>query len=177
MRSILRGSTAPVTASPYFGSRSSIEWPPTIATPALTRAAVEVMTTLNRDTSALALASDVSAMTDVTGFGLLGHLHEMTLASGLSAEVDAAAVPAIRGVLKLLRSAEPPIAGGSRRNREWVEPWVDWDDGVHEDRRWLLCDAMTSGGLLVAAPDGAGAPGARIGRLVEGVGGRIAVAP
>jgi selenide,water dikinase len=114
-------------------------------------------------------------MTDVTGFGLLGHLHEMTLASGLAAELDAGAVPAIQGVLELLRSAEPPIAGGSRRNREWVEPWVDWDDAVPEERRWLLCDAMTSGGLLIAARPGSGAPGAPVGRLVEGGAGRISV--
>jgi len=145
------------------------------ASKALMTTAIDVMTTLNRDASLLALAADVSAMTDVTGFGLLGHLHEMTLASGLAAEVDAGAVPAIRGVLRLLRDEDPPIAGGSRRNREWVEPWVDWDDGVPEDRRWLLCDAMTSGGLLIAARPGTGAPGAPIGRIVEGEAGRVAV--
>ena len=66
-----------------------------VASKALVRNAIDVMTTLNRDASVLALASDVSAMTDVTGFGLLGHLHEMALGSGLAAEVDAAAVPAI----------------------------------------------------------------------------------
>jgi selenide, water dikinase len=145
------------------------------ASKALVTTAVDVMTMLNRDASVLALASDVSAMTDVTGFGLLGHLHEMTLGSGLAAEVDASAVPAIRGVMRLLRSTEPPIAGGTRRNREWVEPWVDWADDVAEDRRWLLCDAMTSGGLLVAARPGTGAPGAPIGRVVQGEPGRIAV--
>jgi selenide,water dikinase len=114
-------------------------------------------------------------MTDVTGFGLLGHLHELTLASGVAAELDAAAVPAIDGVLELLRSDEPPIAGGSRRNRDWVAPAVEFADAVPEELRWLVCDAMTSGGLLVAAPPGSGAPGARIGRLVEGEPGRIAV--
>jgi selenide,water dikinase len=114
-------------------------------------------------------------MTDVTGFGLLGHLHEMALGSGVAAEVEAFTVPAIEGVLALLESSEPPIAGGSRRNREWVEPWVDWDPAVPEARRWLLCDAMTSGGLLVAARPGSGAPGERIGRVVQGEPGRIAV--
>jgi len=78
-------------------------------------------------------------------------------------------------VLRLLRGNDAPIAGGSRRNREWVEPWIDWDDGVPEDRRWLLCDAMTSGGLLIAARPGTGAPGAPIGRIVEGEAGRVAV--
>jgi selenide,water dikinase len=112
-------------------------------------------------------------MTDVTGFGLLGHLHELALASGVAAEVNADAVPAIDGVLDLLRSDEPPIAGGSRRNREWVEPSVTWDATVPEELRWLLCDAMTSGGLLVASPDGG--PGAAIGRLVDGEPGRILV--
>jgi selenide,water dikinase len=145
------------------------------ASDSLVAAAVEVMTTLNRDASEAALAAGASGMTDVTGFGLLGHLHELTEASGLAAEVDASAVPAIEGVAELLQLAEPPVAGGTRRNRDWVETWVDWDDGVAEPLRWLLCDAMTSGGLLVAAPAGAGAPGTRIGRLVEGEAGRIAV--
>jgi selenide,water dikinase len=115
-------------------------------------------------------------MTDVTGFGLLGHLHELAAASAVSARVEAGAVPAIAGVAELLRSPEPPIAGGTRRNREWIEPVVDWAPSVPDERRWLLCDAMTSGGLLVAASAGSGAPGTRIGRLTEGDPGRITVA-
>ena len=179
-RRLLRNSTARVgdalyLTKPVGGGVASTAAKRGLASKTLMRTAVDVMTTLNRDASVLALASDVSAMTDVTGFGLLGHLHEMTLASGVAAEVDAAAVPAIQGVFRLLRSKEPPIAGGSRRNREWVEPWVDWADGVREDRRWLLCDAMTSGGLLIAAKPATGAPGAPIGRIVEGEAGRIAV--
>jgi selenide, water dikinase len=145
------------------------------APPELVRATVTVMTELNRDASRAALAAGASAMTDVTGFGLLGHLHELTSASGLSAELEAEAVPAIDGVLDLLAGPEPPIAGGSRRNRDWVEPSVSWADSVPEERRWLLCDAMTSGGLLVAAPPGSPAPGDRIGRLVEGEAGRLVV--
>jgi selenide, water dikinase len=141
----------------------------------LVQRAIEVMTTLNRDAAAQALASDLSAMTDVTGFGLLGHLHELALASGVAAELDAAAVPAIDGVLELLREDEPPIAGGTRRNREWVEPFIELGSAVPEELVWLICDAMTSGGLLVAAAPGSSAPGARIGRLVEGEPGRIAV--
>jgi selenide,water dikinase len=139
----------------------------------LVAAAVEVMTTLNRDAAEEALAAGASAMTDVTGFGLLGHLHELALASGVAAAIDAGAVPAIDGVLDLLRGEEPPLAGGSRRNREWVEPWVDWDDAVADELRWLLCDAMTSGGLLVAGP--AGSPGFEIGRVTEGEPGRISI--
>jgi selenide, water dikinase len=133
---------------------------------------IEVMTTLNRDAAAEALASEPSAMTDVTGFGLLGHLHEMAVASGVAAEVDAAAVPAIDGVLALLRGDEPPIAGGTRRNREWVDPFVEWDPALPDELAWLVCDAMTSGGLLIASSHG---PGTRIGRLVEGEPGRISV--
>ena len=137
--------------------------------------AIEVMTTPNRDAAAQALESDLSAMTDVTGFGLLGHLHELALASGVAAEVEAGAVPVIDGVLDLLRDAEPPIAGGTRRNREWVEPFVHFATGLPEELAWIVCDAMTSGGLLVAAAPGSGAPGTRIGRLVEGEPGRISV--
>ena len=111
-------------------------------------------------------------MTDVTGFGLLGHAHEMASASGVALEIEAAAVPAITGVMELLALDEPPIAGGTRRNREWIEDHVDWDDSVPELLRWLLCDAMTSGGLLIAAPQ---ADGTRIGRVVDGPAGRIAV--
>ena len=133
---------------------------------------IEVMTTLNRDAAAEALASGPSAMTDVTGFGLLGHLHEMAVASGVAAEVEAGAVPAIHGVLNLLRGDEPPIAGGTRRNREWVDPFVDWDPALPDELAWLVCDAMTSGGLLIASSHG---PGTRIGRLVEGEPGRISV--
>jgi selenide, water dikinase len=138
-------------------------------------AAVDVMTRLNRDAAAAAVEAGASAMTDVTGFGLLGHLREMTLASGIAAEVEAASVPAIDGALDLLRSPEPPIAGGSRRNRDWIGPYVDWAPDVPEELRWLLCDAMTSGGLLVAAAPGSAAPGVRIGRLLDGDPGRIRV--
>jgi selenide, water dikinase len=146
-----------------------------LADDGLVQRAIEVMTTLNRDAAAQALDSDLSAMTDVTGFGLLGHLHELALASGVAAELHAGAVPAIDGVLELLRGDEPPIAGGTRRNREWVEPFVDFDTALPEELGWLVCDAMTSGGLLVAAAPGSGAPGTRVGRLVAGEPGRIAV--
>jgi selenide,water dikinase len=179
-RRLLRNSTARVgdalyLTKPIGGGVASTAAKRGLAAEELVRAAVEVMTTLNRDASAAALAADASAVTDVTGFGLLGHLHELALASGVAAEVSAEAVPAIAGVMDLLASDQPPIAGGSRRNREWVEPWVEWDAAVDKARRWLLCDAMTSGGLLVAARAGSNAPGVEIGRVVEGEPGRIAV--
>ena len=136
---------------------------------------VAVMAELNAEACAAALAAGVTAMTDVTGFGLLGHLHELTSGSGVAAEIDAGAVPAIEGVEALLAGPEPPVAGGTRRNRDWLAPSVEWADAVSEHRRWLLCDAMTSGGLLVSLPPGTEGPGVRIGRLVEGEPGRIAV--
>jgi selenide,water dikinase len=132
------------------------------------------MTTLNARAAAAARAAGAHALTDVTGFGLLGHLHELARASGCAAEVDAGAVPAIDGVLELL-AGEEAIAGGTRRNRDWVSPSVEWAGEVDAPRQWLLCDAMTSGGLLVAAPEGSDAPGVRIGTLADGSAGRIAV--
>jgi selenide, water dikinase len=137
-------------------------------------AAVEVMTTLNRDASLAARAAQAHALTDVTGFGLLGHLHELALASGVAAVLDADAVPAIDGVLGLLGS-EDAIAGGTRRNREHASGFTRFADEVLEERRWLVCDAMTSGGLLAAVPADASMPGWTIGRLVEGPPGSISV--
>ena len=78
------------------------------------------MTTLNDRAAEQARAAGAHALTDVTGFGLLGHLHELAVASGLAAEIDAAAVPAIEGVLELL-AGEQALAGGSRRNRADAE--------------------------------------------------------
>jgi selenide,water dikinase len=139
-------------------------------------AAVAVMTQLNREAAEAARAAGAHAMTDVTGFGLLGHLHELARASGLAAEVDAAAVPAIDGVLELLEGEEA-VSGGSRRNRAWAEGFARFDADVAEPRRRLVCDAMTSGGLLVAVDRARAAevPGPVIGRLLEGVHGSISV--
>jgi selenide,water dikinase len=148
-----------------------------IAKPDLIARGVEVMTTLNRDASIAARAAGAHAMTDVTGFGLLGHLHELALASGVAAEVTAAGVPAIDGVTRLLAVGERALAGGTKRNRAYAETFTTWAAGVQPAQRWLLSDAMTSGGLLVAVPeDRAGqVPGAVVGRLVEGEPGTIAV--
>jgi selenide,water dikinase len=113
-------------------------------------------------------------MTDVTGFGLLGHLHELCLGSGCAAEIDAEAVPAIEDALELA-SDEGCRAGGSRRNAEHAAAFTEFADDVPDDRRFLLADAMTSGGLLVAVPESAEGPGTRIGRLVDGEPGTISV--
>jgi selenide,water dikinase len=136
------------------------------------------MTTLNADGARAALAAGVHGMTDVTGFGLLGHLHELAVASGVAASVDAAAVPAIDGVVELLSDLEErAVAGGTRRNRAHAEEFASFADDVPEALRWLVCDAMTSGGLLAAVdPDRAGSvPGAIVARLVDGPAGTITV--
>jgi selenide,water dikinase len=147
-----------------------------IAGDGIQAAAIAVMTELNRDAARAARAAGAHALTDVTGFGLLGHLHELSLASGLAAEVDAAAVPAIDGVLELLED-DRALAGGSERNRAFAADFATFADRVPEPRRRLVCDAMTSGGLLAAvAPDRAGeVGGAVIGRLLDGAAGSIRV--
>ncbi len=148
-----------------------------LADAALVDRAIAVMTTLNAEAAEQARAAGASALTDVTGFGLLGHVHELAEASGVAAEIDAAAVPAIEGVLELLAD-ERAVAGGSRRNRADAESFTTWDPGVQEVRRRLACDAMTSGGLLAAvAPERTGEiDGWVVGRLSAGAPGSIAVA-
>jgi selenide, water dikinase len=142
----------------------------------LLAAAVEVMTTLNDTASAAAVAAGAHAMTDVTGFGLLGHLHNLARESGLAAKVVAADVPAIDGVDELLAS-DGAVSGGSRRNGEYAAEFTRFADGVPAWRRRLIADATTSGGLLVAVAPGRAAdvPGAVVGRLVAGEPGTIAV--
>ena len=140
--------------------------------------AVSVMTTLNRDAATAARAAGVHAMTDVTGFGLLGHLHELALASGLAALVQATSVPAIEGVLELLADPEErAVAGGTRRNRTHAEQFSTFAPELPEGLRWLVCDAMTSGGLLAAVDPARteALPGHVIGRLGDGEPGTISV--
>jgi len=109
--------------------------------------AVETMTTLNAAASRAALAAGVRCATDVTGFGLLGHLYKLARASQVTAVIDAAAVPLLEGARQSARDGYVP--GGSRRNLEWVAPWTD-AGRVGEETMLLLADAQTSGGLLVA---------------------------
>ena len=109
--------------------------------------AVAAMTTLNAEASAAALAAGVTAATDVTGFGLLGHLHKLARASGVSARVYASAVPYLDGARDALAAGY--ISGGTRRNLDWVRPHLD-AGSTAEDELLLLADAQTSGGLLVA---------------------------
>ncbi|MGZ4591554.1 MAG: selenide, water dikinase SelD [Actinomycetes bacterium] len=108
--------------------------------------AVELMAELNRDAAAAALDVGARAATDVTGFGLLGHLFKMARASGVTAVVDSSAVPYLEGTRTALRDGF--VSGGTRRNLDWVGPHLDSDRD--EDELLLLADAQTSGGLLVA---------------------------
>jgi len=108
--------------------------------------AVESMVALNDTASVAALAAGVRAATDVTGFGLLGHLYKMARASGVSAVVDARAVPYLDGARESLRDGYVP--GGSRRNLDWVRPHLE--ASVDDEELVLLADAQTSGGLLIA---------------------------
>ena len=127
--------------------------------------AVESMATLNRSASEAALAAGVRAATDVTGFGLLGHLHKMARASGVTAVVSAAAVPYLDGAESSAR--EGYVSGGTKRNLGWVRPHLD-PGSAAELTLLLLADAQTSGGLLIAGE----IPGAPvIGELIPAVDG------
>ena len=156
--------------------------------------AVRSMATLNAGAARAMLENGASpaiappphAATDVTGFGLLGHLNNMLVASGVSAEIDAAAVPLLPKAAAL--AEQGAIPGGTRRNREALAAKVRFDAAVPEAMRVLLFDAQTSGGLLIAVPEGHVAQlltalkkektpaAARIGRIVGGSPGTIAVA-
>ena len=109
--------------------------------------AVEAMARLNRDAAEAALAAGATCATDVTGFGLLGHLHKLARSSGVTARVDAAAVPYLDGAREALAAGY--VSGGTRRNLDWVLPHTD-PGGAGMDELLLLADAQTSGGLLVA---------------------------
>ncbi len=108
--------------------------------------AVDAMTTLNRDASRAALATGARCATDVTGFGLLGHLHKLARANEVTAVLDVAAVPYLAGAREALAAGFVP--GGSHRNLDWVRPHLE--TGVDETELLLLADAQTSGCLLVA---------------------------
>ncbi len=152
-----------------------------VADASLVATAVELMTTLNEDASAAMREAAVEAATDVTGFGLLGHLHRMLLASGVAATIDAGALPILGGVLDLARSDVVP--GGTKRNHAHVSPHTDWGD-LTAPEQLVLADAQTSGGLLIAATAGdrlaaeleaRRVPFAEIGSVDEGTPGRVRV--
>jgi selenide,water dikinase len=118
--------------------------------------AVRSMTTLNAAAmeATLALGDAAHACTDVTGFGLLGHLHNLLRASGVAARLRASAVPLLPKATDL--AAAGAVPGGTVRNVEAAREYARWSDGIPDALRTVLADAQTSGGLLVAvAPDAA----------------------
>jgi selenide,water dikinase len=153
-----------------------------VATDDQLRAAVDTMTMLNADAAAAMARADVGAATDVTGFGLLGHLRRMLEASSCAGEVDARAVPLLPGVHELAR--RDVVAGGTKRNHAWLNETTDWGT-LTKPEQIVLADAQTSGGLLIATArpeelrrelDAAGVAHAEIGGVRDGDPGRIAVA-
>jgi selenide,water dikinase len=116
------------------------------------RTVVGIMTTLNRAASEAMLEAGANACTDVTGFGLLGHLNELISASGVGARISASAVPVIPGVRDLLEQDMAP--GGTERNLEFLESCgvIQWPEGFSPNEKLLLCDAQTAGGLLISVP-------------------------
>jgi selenide,water dikinase len=130
------------------------------ATGEVSKAAIDVMTTLNAAASKASLAAGVRCATDVTGFGLLGHAFKLARASDVTVVIDHSAVPFIEGAREAAENGYMP--GGSRRNLAWVAPHADFS-GLSDEELLLLADAQTSGGLLIAGE----IPGATvIGELV-----------
>jgi len=154
------------------------------ATDAVIRAAVDSMATLNRAAAEAAAAVGVRAGTDVTGYGLLGHLRNMMRSSGMACTLRAGAVPFLPGALDLVAAGHVP--GGTKRNLVDVSDDVVWQADVSDVARTLLADAQTSGGLLLCVPPGRAdelvealvdtAPAAAIiGEVTEGNPGRVTV--
>jgi len=145
-------------------------------------AAITSMLALNRHASHLAREARAHAMTDVTGFGLLGHAHEMAVASAVRLEIAASQVPALPGALEY--AAGGIVTGGAGRNREGLGAHVEIDDAVDAAFEDLLFDPQTSGGLLIALPVATAEalvarlhadalPAAIVGRVIEGAGVRV----
>jgi selenide,water dikinase len=117
------------------------------ATPEQLSLAVQTMTTLNAAAAEAMVEAGASAATDITGFGLLGHLHIALSASGAAATIDAGGPSLLPGTLHLARRGVVP--SGTRSNHEFVDPHVDWGD-LTEPEQLVLADAQTSGGLLIS---------------------------
>jgi selenide, water dikinase len=115
---------------------------------AVAEAAIASMRRLNRDAAQAAARHGVRCVTDVTGFGLLGHARNVAMASGCSVEIDATALPVLPGVAELVAAGLVP--GGSRRNQAYADTWTEWDGAVTPLQRTVATDAQTSGGLLLA---------------------------
>ena len=116
--------------------------------------AIRVMSTLNRTAAEIMTEFEVNACTDITGFGLLGHLKEMIITSGTHAVIDSSAVPIMNNARDFVVANIVP--GGTLNNLDFVSEVVDWSDDVSQVSRILLCDAQTSGGLLISIPENDG---------------------
>jgi selenide,water dikinase len=109
---------------------------------------ISAMQSLNKGAKDAAIAAGSRAATDVTGFGLLGHVHNLVLGSGLSARLDARSVPLFEATRRL--ASEGLVPGGSKNNLRYIEATTNFADGVTPDERLILADAQTSGGLVIA---------------------------
>ena len=109
---------------------------------------VKIMTTLNKRASEIMLAVGVHACTDVTGFGLLGHLREILAASNVGVRITASTVPVIPESEELIQAGA--VAGGTHNNYRFLRDMVKWDPSLSKEMRLILCDPQTSGGLLIA---------------------------
>jgi selenide,water dikinase len=143
--------------------------------PAVVEEAVRSMTTLNRDAAETLRAAAPHAVTDVTGFGLVGHARELAAAAGVRVAIDWAAVELLPGARALAEAGFVP--GGTRTNVELAAGYAEFGAGLDELDRALACDAQTSGGLLAALPAdrAVGLPWPAIGRVVEGPAGTVLV--
>jgi selenide,water dikinase len=114
------------------------------------RAAVKAMTTLNKVAAEVVTSGgfEVHAMTDVTGFGLIGHVREVARGSGVSVRLFASKVPLLEGALECVRAGDIP--GGLKANRNFAEGCVEYADDIPEAVRTLLHDPQTAGGLLIS---------------------------
>ena len=112
--------------------------------------AIEVMSSLNKASSEAMMEVGVNSCTDITGFGLLGHLQTMVEASGVTARVHFSQVPLIEGTWKLAQEGVAP--GGTLRNLHSVDQVTSWDTSISHEAKVVLCDAQTSGGLLMSVP-------------------------
>lgn len=157
------------------------------APPSVVNRAIEVMSTLNRGAAEAMAEVGVHACTDITGFGLLGHLYGMTRASGVGARIKLSDLPILSEVWELAK--EGCIPGGTRRNYDYLQEKeaVVWDPGIDETTRLVVADAQTSGGLLISVAKEKSRDllslletkktpaAARIGEIVENASGQIRV--
>jgi selenide,water dikinase len=117
-------------------------------------AAVSSMTTLNKSAADVIAAGNftVHAMTDITGFGLIGHAREMMLASNVSIKISASSIPVLDGAFECIRAGHIP--GGLNNNRDFAECLLQYDESISDEIRTLLYDPQTAGGLLISTPQG-----------------------